>query len=257
MVLGSPEGEPKACSRVFMPLRSLPKGGSYPDTASCPSSCRRRVAVLLPPTSAPTCHRGMPPPPAFFVALHATTSPRGCSQASPVFPRKHIVAKRLFNPGCHQRRSIRQLDLLQFRGDLFRFLPCRSIFLRANGFQHRRYFLNLARRHRRPYIPVKMHCAPLPQCFGIKLPEAFHQPQTLVRNEQPHAFQPPFFQVPQECRPTRLVFFRSFRYGQYFPKPSSFTPIATSSDTFRTSPPQLRFRYIFTNASCTELSLRR
>src|SRR5580658_6312271 len=64
-----------------MPLRSLPIGGSCPDTAACPSSCRLHAAVSLPPTSTPTFHPEMPPPPASFVALRATTSPVGCSVA--------------------------------------------------------------------------------------------------------------------------------------------------------------------------------
>ena len=52
MVLGSPEGEPKVFAGVFMLLRSLPRGGSCPDTAACPTSCRLRDAVLLLPASA-------------------------------------------------------------------------------------------------------------------------------------------------------------------------------------------------------------
>src|SRR5208283_178241 len=82
VVLGSPEGEPKVFVVAFMPLRSLPRGGSCPDTAACPTSCRLRGAVLPPPTSALISHPGTHPLPAFVVALHATTSPAGCSFAN-------------------------------------------------------------------------------------------------------------------------------------------------------------------------------
>jgi hypothetical protein len=75
VVLGSPEGEPKVFAWAIMLSRSHPRGDSCPDTAACPTSCRRRGAVLPPPTSALTFHPGTHPLPAFFVALHATTSP--------------------------------------------------------------------------------------------------------------------------------------------------------------------------------------
>src|ERR1700722_9859821 len=61
-----------------MPLRSLPQGGSCPDSDACPTSCRPRGAVLLPPASAPTCHRETHPQHAFFVALHVATVPADC-----------------------------------------------------------------------------------------------------------------------------------------------------------------------------------
>src|ERR1700757_1112481 len=64
-----------------MLLRSLPRGGSYPDTAAYPSSCRRRAVVLPQPALTPTCHPGTLPPPAFFAAPRAATSPVGCWSA--------------------------------------------------------------------------------------------------------------------------------------------------------------------------------
>jgi hypothetical protein len=36
VVLGSPAGEPKVFAWAFMLPRSLPRGGSCPDTAACP-----------------------------------------------------------------------------------------------------------------------------------------------------------------------------------------------------------------------------
>jgi hypothetical protein len=77
-VLGSPEGEPKVFAGAFMPLRSFAPGGSCPDTAACPNSCRPHAAVLPPPALTLTSHLEMLPRPAFFVALHAATSPAGC-----------------------------------------------------------------------------------------------------------------------------------------------------------------------------------
>jgi len=77
-----PRGEPKLFALTFMPLRSLRPGGSCPDSGACPTSCRRRGAVWLPPASAPTCHRGTLLPLAFFVALRAASVPAGYSFAS-------------------------------------------------------------------------------------------------------------------------------------------------------------------------------
>jgi hypothetical protein len=65
-----------------MPLRSRPRDGLCPDSDACPTSCRPRRAALLLPTSTQTSHPETHPPSAFFVALHATTSPAGCSFAN-------------------------------------------------------------------------------------------------------------------------------------------------------------------------------
>lgn len=54
MVLGFPEGEPRVFVGAIMPLRSLASGGSYPDSAACPTLCLPHGAVLPPPTSTPT-----------------------------------------------------------------------------------------------------------------------------------------------------------------------------------------------------------
>src|SRR5208283_1806182 len=81
-MLGSPEGEPKVFAWSLMRLRSLRLGGSCPDSAACPTSCRPHGAVWLRPTSALISHPGTHPPLAFFVALHATTVPVGCSFAN-------------------------------------------------------------------------------------------------------------------------------------------------------------------------------
>ena len=69
-------------NHCFMPLRSLPQGGSCPDSDACPTSCRPRGAVLLPPASAPTCHRETHPQPAFSVALHVATVLADCWSAN-------------------------------------------------------------------------------------------------------------------------------------------------------------------------------
>src|SRR6266436_9562976 len=62
-------------------------------------------------------------------------------QTPPVLARERVVVQRLFDPRYHQRRSIRQLHLFQFRGDLLGLLPRGgAIFLRVNRLQHRRHF---------------------------------------------------------------------------------------------------------------------
>jgi len=76
VVLGSPEGEPKVFVWAVMPLRSFPIGGSCPDTAACPSSCRPRDATWQPPASTPISHPEMLPPLAFFAAPLAAAVPR-------------------------------------------------------------------------------------------------------------------------------------------------------------------------------------
>src|SRR5208283_2732766 len=82
VVLGSPEGEPKVFAGALMLLRSLPTAGSCPGSDACPTSCRPHDAVWPLPASAPTCHREMLQPLAFFAVLLATVSPAGCSFAN-------------------------------------------------------------------------------------------------------------------------------------------------------------------------------
>ena len=89
------------------------------------------------------------------------------SQRSPVLARKRVVIQRLFDPGAHQLRGIRQLHLFQLYRNLLGLLSRRhAIFLRMDGLEHGGYFLHPAGRHRRPYVAIKMHRAPLPLCSG-------------------------------------------------------------------------------------------
>jgi putative transposase len=64
-----------------MPPRSLPPAGSYPNSASCPTSCRPRDAGGRRLASAPTSHRGMLPRLGFVVVPHAGCVPAGYSFA--------------------------------------------------------------------------------------------------------------------------------------------------------------------------------
>jgi hypothetical protein len=65
-----------------MPLRSLPKVGSCPDSDAYRTSCRLRGAVLLPPASAQTSHPETHPQQVFFAVLHVATVPVDCSFAN-------------------------------------------------------------------------------------------------------------------------------------------------------------------------------
>jgi len=77
------------------------------------------------------------------------------SQTAPVLPRKYVVIERLLNPSKHSRRYVRQLHLFQLRRDWFGFLARRrAIFLRVNGFQHRRNFFHFAGGYRRPHVAI-------------------------------------------------------------------------------------------------------
>ena len=58
------------------------------------------------------------------------------SQRSPVLARKRVVIQRLFDPGTHQLRGIRQLHLFQLYRNLLGLLSRRhAIFLRMDGLE--------------------------------------------------------------------------------------------------------------------------
>src|ERR1700733_5500164 len=166
------------------------------------------------------------------------------SQTSPVLTRKQVVVQRLFDPLAHQLSRIRQLHLLQLRYHLLGLLPPRhAVFLRVDGLQHRRYFLHLARGYRRPYVAIKMHRAALPQRFRVKLSQALHQPRHLSETNSRTPASPRSFKCRRKAVQLAWSSLAPSATASTSRKPSAFTPIATSSDTFRTSPPQLRFSH--------------
>ena len=69
---------------------------------------------------------------------------------------------------------------------------------------------------------------------------ALGQSDTGIGDDQPHAFEPRFVEMFEECAPDRLVLLGALADAENLSIPSLFTPIATDSDTLRTSPAQLR-----------------
>ena len=84
---------------------------------------------------------------------------------------------------------------------------CFPAFLGMDRLKHVTDFANLAGRYVAEDIPVEMHHAALPSRLRQVLGRALQQATAGVRNNELHALKPAVDQVPQECRPARLVLF--------------------------------------------------
>jgi hypothetical protein len=100
---------------------------------------------------------------------------------------------------------------------------------------------DLARRHVAEDIAVEMHDAALPPGIGQKLVDALDQPPAGVRGNQLDALQPAVDKVTEERRPVGLVLLGGLADAYDLAETLGMTPIATSSETLRTSPAQVRF----------------
>ena len=88
-----------------------------------------------------------------------------------------------------------------------------------------------------------MHDAALPAGLGEVLGRALDQAQAGIGDDQLDAGEATLLEVGQEARPARLVLLGTLTDAEDLAlKPSAGTPIATSSETLRTSPAQLRFK---------------
>ena len=86
-----------------------------------------------------------------------------------------------------------------------------------------------------------MNHAALPLCVWQILSSALHQAAAGIRDDEPHALEAAIDQVAQERRPPGLVLLGTFADAQNLPKTLGLTALATSSETLRTSPAQVRF----------------
>jgi hypothetical protein len=89
-------------------------------------------------------------------------------------------------------------------------------------------------------VAVPVHDAALPGRLGEELGRALGEPQAGIRDNQPQAGEPALLEVLEERAPARFVLLGALSDAE----PALFEPIATSRDTLRTSPAQLRLSTI-------------
>ena len=89
---------------------------------------------------------------------------------------------------------------------------------------------------------ISSKCCDKNPCMSAEiLRGALDQAAAGVGNNQLHAVEAAIDQMAQKCRPAGFVLFGAFADAQNLRYPSELTALATSSDTLRTSPAQLRF----------------
>ena len=91
------------------------------------------------------------------------------------------------------------------------------------------------------HVAVEVHDASLPAGIGEELGRALGQPHAGIRDDQPDAFQAALLQMLEEARPACLVLLGALHDAEDLAIAFALTAIATSSETLRTSPAQLRF----------------
>jgi hypothetical protein len=79
-----------------------------------------------------------------------------------------------------------------------------------------------------------MNHASFPGCIGKELCRTLGEPDTGIRDDQTDSGKAALLEVLEERAPARLVLLGAFADAE------NLTPIATSSETLRTSPAQLR-----------------
>src|SRR3974377_2345521 len=82
---------------------------------------------------------------------------------------------------------------------------CRNILTGVDGLEHSRDLPPLGRRHMTEDVAVPMHDAALPSRLGKELSRTLGKAETSIRDDQPNAFEPPLFEVLEECATARLV----------------------------------------------------
>ena len=85
-----------------------------------------------------------------------------------------------------------------------------------NCLEHRHHLAKMFPRTHGENISIPVHNAALP--FGLReeIADDFIQPQTFIRNDQPHSFESTLFQVTQEVAPGFLVFTAAFGHAKDF-----------------------------------------
>ena len=159
-------------------------------------------------------------------------------QTGPVFIWKIHVGQGLLHAFLHKLRRLFQLHSAKLFHYQARFRARGLfIFLRVDRLQHGGYFTDMFPRAQIENVAIPMDHAALPFCLREEVPDDFVQAEAFIRNDQPHAFQPAVLQIAQKVAPGLLVLAASLGDAQ------NLTVSMTSTETFWTSPPQLRFRY--------------
>ena len=224
VMLGSLEGEPKCFAWAFVPLRSLPPSGSCPCSAACPIWCR---------------------PHAFFVALRVAAAPAGCWFVSSANARLETRSSTAFrrSPPVPMRRHRPASSLSASR------LPVRLSAARPRDLPGREW-----PSASRPLLslcwsaPRSTPCDKNAPCTSATLRDKTPRgsppvPGTCQKQTPARPSAPRSFKCRRNAVQLALSSFEPSATASTSRNPSPFTPIATNSETLRTSPPQLRFNH--------------
>ena len=180
-----------------------------------------------------------------------------CVDESSRDPFERVVGAESYASGCRERRSRSASRGRRARLDRPRCSSGRpaelddraglavgrvAVLLGMDGFEHVAHLANLGGRHMAEDVPIKMNHAALPPSVWQILRGAFYRPAGAgIGAGALHSVEAAIdsgaltMRNSQTCPPWRL------RRCQNLRKPSELTALATSSETLRTSPAQVRF----------------
>ena len=118
-----------------------------------------------------------------------------------------------------------------------------EILLGVNGLQHQRHLAQLAGRHMAEDVAIEVHHTALPARLGEELGGTLDQAHTGIGDDELDAAQPAPLEMGQEGAPAGLVLLGALDDAEDLAVAVSIDR-ATSSDTLRTSPAQLRLSTI-------------
>ena len=115
------------------------------------------------------------------------------------------------------------------------------LLLGVNGFQHGGHGTHFAVGHMGEDITIKMHHATLPIGLRKHLCQGVNQSQARIRDDQSDPTQSPFLKLFKKRLPAGFILPMPSTTPTMRRQPSWSTPMAARTETFFTSPPQLRF----------------
>lgn len=159
--------------------------------------------------------------------------------------REVIIAKRLCYAFANSPSCLVQLHMLKLICNSPGFLLGLSkVFLGMNGLEHSSHLFHPATRHNREDVSVKVNRTPLPPGIREVFAQRFNKSKAFIRYYPPNAFNPRFLPERKKLLQPSLSSLPPSTMPRMSRKPSIPTPMATRTETFRTSPPQLRLRHM-------------
>src|SRR4029077_20886722 len=110
-----------------------------------------------------------------------------------------------------------------------------------DGLEHMAHLADLGRRHVAEDVPIKMHHAALPSRLGQVLGRALHEAAAGIEMINRTPVRPRSTRCRRNADHPDLSSLAPSQIPRISRKPSELTALATSSETLRTSPAQLRF----------------